>query len=75
MIGAGLIISLAMLDGKNLPKWTGWMGLLVSILLLAGDFGTGLSPNNILAVSTGIGYGLLTIWLLVVGRRLFQVAG
>ncbi len=74
VMGAGLVMSVAMLSNQVFGKWTGWMGLLASILLLAGDFGTGLAPNAILAASTGIGYVLLTAWLFLVARRLFELA-
>ncbi len=74
VMGASLVMSVAMLGSQTFRKWTGWMGLLASILLLAGDVGTGLAPNAILAASTGTGYVLLIGWLFVVARRLFQLA-
>ncbi len=73
VMGAGLVISVAMLISPIFSKWTGWMGLLASILLLAGDFGTASAPNSILAITTGVGYILLTGWLFVVARRLLQL--
>ncbi len=73
-MGATLVMSVAMLGSQTFSKWTGWLGLLASILLLAGDFGTGLAPNTVLAVSTGIGYVLLIGWLFVVAGRLFELA-
>ncbi len=74
VMGAGLAISLAMLRGGPFNKWLGWTGLVSSILLLAGDLGTSLAPNHILAVSTGIGYVLLVSWLLAIAYRLFRLA-
>ena len=74
VMGAGLAMSAAMPGSQDFSKWTGWMGMIASMLLLAGDFGTGMAPSSILAVSTGIGYILLTCWLFVVSCRLFQLA-
>ncbi len=74
VMGAGLAICLAMLRGGPFSKWLGWIGMVASILLLAGDLGTGLAPNGILAVSTGIGYILLISWLFAVAYRLFRLA-
>lgn len=74
VMGAGLAISLAMLRGDSFTKWISRVGLVSSVLLFAGDLGTGLAPNRILAVSTGIGYVLLTGWLFAVAHRLFRLA-
>ncbi len=73
-MGAGLVISLAMLRGGPFGRWTGWMGLASSILLLAGDFGAGLAPFGPLAAVTAIGYVLLTAWLCAVAWQLFRLA-
>ena len=74
VMGAGLVVSVAMLCGGPFSKWLGWIGMVASILLLAGDLGTGLAPNQILAVSTEIGYVLLISWLFAVAYRLFRRA-
>ncbi len=74
VMGACLAISLAMVLGGPFSKWLGWIGLMCSILLLAGDLGTGLAPNHILAISTGIGYVLQVSWLFAVAYRLFRLA-
>ncbi len=74
VMGAGLVISLAMLRGGPFSKWIGWAGLIPSALLFAGDLATGLAPNRILAVATGVGYVLLISWLFTVADRLFRLA-
>ncbi len=73
-MGATMVLSVAMLGSQVFDKWTGWMGLLASILLLAGDFGTGLAPNSALALSTELGYMLLAAWLFLVGLRFSRLA-
>ncbi len=72
-LGAELVICVAMLGSRVFGKWTAWLGLLSSILLLAGDLGTGLAPNTVLALATVVGYILLAGWLFLVSGRLFQL--
>lgn len=74
VMGAGLVVSLAMLRGGPFSKWVAWTGLVSSALLLAGDLGTSLAPCTPLAIAAGLGYVLLVSWLLLVSRRLFQLA-
>jgi hypothetical protein len=74
VMGAGLVISFAILGGGPFGKRLGWIGLLSSALLLAGDLGTDLAPSTALAIATGLGYVLLIAWLLAIGRRLLQLA-
>ena len=74
VMGAGLVISLAILGGGPFGKRLGWIGLLSSALLLAGDLGTDLAPSTALAIATGLGYVLLIAWLLAIGLRLLQLA-
>ncbi len=74
VMGAGFVISVTMLRGGPFTKRLGWIGLLSSALLLAGDLGTGMAPSSPLAISTALGCVLLIGWLLAVGRRLLQLA-
>lgn len=74
VMGAGLVISLVMLRSKTFDKVTAFVGLLASVLLLAGDFGTTAdSHSTILAIFIGIGYLLLMAWFFLLARRLFQL--
>ncbi len=73
-MGAGLVISVAMLRGGPFSKWMGWIGLTSNALLFAGDLCTGLAPSTALAISTGLGYVLIIGWLLAVGHRLLHLA-
>jgi hypothetical protein len=74
MMGAGLVISFVMLRSNIFGKVTAFVGILSSVLLLAGDFGTtGNSPSTIVAVLIGIGYVLLMTWFFLIARRLLQL--
>jgi hypothetical protein len=50
------------------------MGILASVLLLIGDFGTTAdSHSTILAIFIGIGYMQLMTWVFLISRKLFQL--
>jgi hypothetical protein len=56
--------------GKVVP----FMGMLASVLLLVGDFGTTAnSPSTIVAILVGIGYVLMMTWFFLIARTLFQL--
>lgn len=74
VMGAGLVISLVMLRNNIFSKAVAFIGILASLFLLVGDFGT--VPNShssILALLISIGYVLLIIWFFLIARRLFQL--
>ena len=74
VMGAGLVISFVMLRSNIFGKVTAFVGILSSVLLLAGDFGTTEnSPSTIVAVLIGIGYVLLMTWFFLIARRLLQL--
>ena len=74
VMGAGLVISFVMLRSNIFGKVTAFVGILSSVLLLAGDFGTTeSSPSTIVAVLIGIGYVLLMTWFFLIARRLLQL--
>jgi len=73
VMGSGLVFSGIMLRSRLFSKPTAALGLLSGGLLLAGDFGAGTAPSNVLAVLTGIGYLVLVAWLFLASRRLFQL--
>lgn len=61
LMGGALVLSILMLvDGT----WSAaaWMGLVASVLLLVGDFGTTARPSRLLAGPLAVGYGALVIW-------------
>jgi len=72
VMGAGLVISMVMLRSDIFNKVIAFMGLLSSILLLAGDISVGISHSYIFASLTAIGYMLLTTWFFLIAQRLFQ---
>lgn len=75
VMGAGLVISLVMLRSSIFKKITAYLGILASVLLLAGDFSAGIIPPlTIVAALFGIGYILLMTWFFLITRRLFQLA-
>ncbi len=74
VMGAGLVISCVMLRSNLFGKVIACVGILASVFLLAGDFGT--APNShsdIIAILIGIGYVFLMTWFFLVGQRLFQL--
>jgi hypothetical protein len=73
VMGAGLVISVVMLRSNIFRKATAYMGILASVLLLAGDFSVGIPHSNIVATLFGIGYVLLITWFFLIARRLFQL--
>ena len=74
VMGAGIVISAVMLRNATFSKPIAWMGLLASMLLLAGDLGAGEIPSsNLIASVFGVGYLLLIVWLFLVGRKLHQI--
>ena len=74
VMGAGLIISILMLRSNLFGKTMAFMGILASVFLLAGDFGTSANAHSTgVAILIGIGYVLLMMWFFLIGRRLFQL--
>lgn len=73
VMGAGLIISLVMLRNNIFNKVIAYMGILASLLLLAGDFSVGIPNSNMIAALFGIGYVLMMIWFFLVGQRLLRL--
>lgn len=73
VMGAGLVISVVMLRSNIFKKVTAYMGILASVLLLAGDFSASIPHLNIIATLFGIGYVLLITWFFLIARRLFQL--
>ncbi len=74
VLAAVLVISLVMLWSNTFGKMTAVLGILASLLLLAGDFGTTVnSYSTIVAILVGVGYVLLMTWFFLVGRRLFRL--
>ena len=73
VMGATLVIALLMLVGKSLSKGSAILGILASILLLIGDFGTAPGVHsNMLEIFIGIGYIMLSVWFFAVGRKLLE---
>jgi hypothetical protein len=70
VMGAGLVISMVMLRSDIFNKVIAFMGLLSSILLLAGDISEGIFHSYIFAIITAIGYVLLTAWFFLIAQRL-----
>jgi hypothetical protein len=71
---AVLVISLVMLKSNNFGRLTAILGILASLLLLVGDFGTTAnSHSTIVAILVGIGYVFLMTWFFLAGRSLFRL--
>jgi hypothetical protein len=69
-----LVVSAVMLRSKIFNKAIAYMGILASVLLLAGDFSAGIMPpSKIFAALFGIGYVLMMGWFYMVAQRLFQL--
>ncbi len=74
VMGAGLVISYVMLRSNIFRKANAFVGILSSVLLFVGDFGTTAnSGSSIIAILIGIGYVLLVIWFFLVGQRLLHL--
>jgi hypothetical protein len=74
VMGAGVVISFVMLRSNIFGKVIAFVGILASVFLLVGDFGTTAnSPSTIVAILVGIGYVLLMTWFFLIARRLFQL--
>lgn len=74
VMGAGLVSSLVMLWSRTFSKATAYIGILASVLLLAGDLSAGvIPPSTVVATFFGVGYVLLTTWFFLVAQRLFQL--
>ncbi len=73
LMAAILIISIVMLRDSTFSRVTAWLGILASMLLLAGDFSVGSSYASAIAPLFGIGYLLLITWLFLTGIKLFQL--
>ncbi|MHC1785387.1 MAG: hypothetical protein AB9891_22005 [Anaerolineaceae bacterium] len=72
LMGAGLVISLVMLNSRVFSKWIAICGILTSLLLLAGDLSVSIAPSIFLAGLFGAAYLLLILWLYGIGRYLWQ---
>lgn len=73
MLAAGLIGAALMVRSEVFGKRTGLLGLLASVLLLAGDVGTGFAYATPFAIVMGIGYVLLLPWWILVGFKLLRL--
>lgn len=74
VMGATLVISLVMLQGAIFDKVTAYLGILASVLLLAGDLSAGaIPPTAVIATLVSIGYVFLMIWFFLVSSKLFQL--
>jgi len=73
VMGAGLVISMVMLRSIHFNKGMAYIGILASLLLLAGDISAGMPPNDTIAILFGTGYVLLITWFILIARRLFQL--
>jgi len=73
VMGAGLVISFVMLRSHIFSKMTASLGILSSVLLLFGDISVGIAHSYIIAILTGFGYVLLTMWFFMIAQRLFQL--
>jgi hypothetical protein len=74
VMGAGLVISLVMLRSNIFGKVIAFVGILSSVLLLVGDFGTTANSfSTIVAIFVGVGYVLLMMWFFLIARWLFQL--
>ena len=71
VMGAGLVVSLAMLRGRRSFGFvTAMLGTFASAFLLIGDLTVSSMPSVMIAGLTAIGYILLTVWFFRIGRRL-----
>lgn len=61
LMGGALVLSILMLV-EGTGSAAAWMGLVASVLLLVGDFGTTARPSRFLAGPLAVGYGALVIW-------------
>lgn len=61
LMGGALVLSILILVDST---WTavGWLGVIASLLLLVGDFGTTGRPSRLLATLLAVGYGALVAW-------------
>jgi hypothetical protein len=75
VMGAGLVISAVMLRSSIFTKSNAFLGILASVFLLIGDFGTNSnSQSTIIAAIIAVGYILLVAWFFLVGQRLFRLS-
>lgn len=65
-----LIFSFVMLNNKAFNKTTIYAGILGGIFLFIGDLTVGID-SSIITILFGLGYGLLTLWFFLIGRKLF----
>ncbi len=72
VMGAGIIISVTMLQNTHFDRQTAFLGIIACMLLLAGDFSAGVLYSNIISALFGIGYVLLITWIFLVALKLFQ---
>lgn len=70
VMGASLVISIAMLRSQRFDRRIAFMGIISSVLLLIADFSVGLAPSRLLAIVTGLGYIFLMFWYFLVAGRL-----
>jgi len=74
VMGAALVISGVMLRSNIFNRVTAYIGILASVLLLAGDFSAGIiPPSAIIGTLVGIGYLLLITWMFLVAVKLFHL--
>jgi hypothetical protein len=70
---AVMIISILMLRNDSFNKVTAYIGIISSVLLLVGDFTTGVVYSGILTTLFGTGYVLMILWLFLIAGSLFQL--
>ncbi len=74
VMGAGLVISVVLLRSNIFEKVIACVGILAALLLLVGDFTSGIiPPSAIMAALFGVGYVLFITWLFMIAGRLFQL--
>lgn len=74
VMGGGLVISLVMLKSGIFRKTIAYIGILASVLLLAGDFSAGaIPPLTLVAGLFGLGYIFFILWCLLIAKMLIQI--
>ena len=74
---AGVLMALLMLLGKVFGKWTGWIGLAGYVIMLIFFVLTAFAPESFATAMmiAMVGGLLLMAYQIMLGRRLFQLAG
>ena len=74
---AGVLMAVLMLFGKVFGKWTGWIGLVGYVIMLIFFALTAFAPESFATAMmiAMVGGLLLMAYQIMLGRRLFQLAG